>query len=101
MTITRKNGYALLRSYGLLFDGRAGALVADGAADWFATPRLDAAPVCAAVLDPAEGGAIALAPCTTGHSMQRCHVGHRGTPINGNNPTSTKHFQLEISSQRP
>jgi GH15 family glucan-1,4-alpha-glucosidase len=63
MTITRKNGYALLRSYGLLSDGHAGALVAaDGAADWFATPRLDAAPVCAALLDPTEGGAIALAP---------------------------------------
>jgi hypothetical protein len=60
MRIIRDNGYLALGSYGFLADGHAGALVAaDGSVDWFATPTLDAPPVCAALLDPAEGGAIA------------------------------------------
>ncbi|MFN2534682.1 MAG: glycoside hydrolase family 15 protein [Pseudonocardiaceae bacterium] len=72
MTFTRSNGYASLGGYSLLADGRAGALVAaDGAIDWFAAPRLDAAPVCAALLDPADGGTIALAPTVDYQATQR------------------------------
>ena len=57
------NGFAPLRAYALLGDLRAVALVAtDGAIDWFALPTMDAPPVCAALLDPAHGGSITLAP---------------------------------------
>ncbi|MFN2536499.1 MAG: glycoside hydrolase family 15 protein [Pseudonocardiaceae bacterium] len=92
MTITREDGYAPLGSYGLLADGHAGALVAaDGAVDWFATPRLDTAPVCAALLDPAEGGSIELAP-TVDHQVTQRYIedsmvlettfhGERGTVV--------------------
>lgn len=59
----RDDGFVPLASYGLLGDGRAVALVArDGHIDWLAAPRLDAAPLCAALLDPSEGGAIVLEP---------------------------------------
>ena len=74
MTITREDGYAPLGGYGLLADGHAGALVAaDGAVDWFATPTLDTAPVCAALLDPAEGGSIELAP-TVDHQVTQRYI---------------------------
>ncbi len=63
MTITRTNGFAPLQAYALLGDLRASALVAqDGAIDWLALPAMDSAPVCAALLDPARGGSIDLAP---------------------------------------
>jgi GH15 family glucan-1,4-alpha-glucosidase len=72
MTIIRENGYLRLSSYGLLADGHAGALVAaDGSVDWFAAPRLDAPPVCAALLDPDHGGAITLAPTVDYRATQR------------------------------
>lgn len=72
MTIVRENGYLRLSSYGLLADGHAGALVAaDGSVDWFAAPRLDAPPVCAALLDPDHGGAITLAPTVDYRATQR------------------------------
>jgi len=72
MRIIRDNGYLALGSYGFLADGHAGALVAaDGSVDWFARPTLDAPPVCAALLDPAEGGAIALAPTVDCEVTQR------------------------------
>ena len=59
----RVNGFAPLRSYALLGDLRAAALVADdGAVDWLAMPTMDRPPVCAALLDPARGGSITLAP---------------------------------------
>ena len=59
----RTNGFAPLQAYALLGDLRASALVAeDGAVDWLALPAMDSAPVCAALLDPARGGSIALAP---------------------------------------
>jgi trehalase-like protein len=71
-TIIRDNGYLRLSSYGLLADGHAGALVAaDGSVDWFAAPRLDAPPVCAALLDPDHGGAITLAPTVDYRATQR------------------------------
>lgn len=72
MTFTRSNGYAPLGSYGALADGRSAALVAaDGSIDWFAAPRLDAAPVCAALLDPVDGGEITLAPTDSYAVTQR------------------------------
>jgi GH15 family glucan-1,4-alpha-glucosidase len=63
MTLTRTDGFAPLRAYALLGDLRASALVAlDGRVDWLALPAMDSAPVCAALLDPARGGSISLAP---------------------------------------
>lgn len=70
--VRRDGGYLALNAYGMLGDGHAGALVAaDGAVDWFSAPRLDAAPLCAALLDPAEGGAITLAPTEPYEVAQR------------------------------
>ncbi|WP_030379543.1 glycoside hydrolase family 15 protein [Streptomyces sp. NRRL B-12105] len=63
MTPTRTDGFVPLRSYALLGDLRATALVAsDGAVDWLAAPALDSPPLCAALLDPSGGGHVTLAP---------------------------------------
>lgn len=70
--MSRVDGYASLNDYALLGDCHAGALVAsDGAVDWLATPRLDSPPVCAALLDPAAGGAITVAPTVPYQADQR------------------------------
>jgi GH15 family glucan-1,4-alpha-glucosidase len=59
----RTDGFAPIGAYALLGDLRATALVAqDGAVDWLALPTMDSPPVCAALLDPARGGSIKLAP---------------------------------------
>jgi GH15 family glucan-1,4-alpha-glucosidase len=59
----RIDGFAPLAAYGLLGDLRGTALVAsDGAVDWLAVPVASTAPVCAALLDPTDGGSIRLAP---------------------------------------
>jgi GH15 family glucan-1,4-alpha-glucosidase len=55
-------GYAPLRDYAALGDGRTVALVAvDLDVDWLPVPMLDAAPAFAALLDPERGGRIRLA----------------------------------------
>lgn len=60
----RDEGYAPIADYAVLGDGRTVALVAaDGRIDWWPIPRLDAPPACAAIVDPADGGFFALAPC--------------------------------------
>ena len=59
----RTDGYADLRDYAVLGDGRTVALVAvDGSIDWWPIPTLDAPPVCAAILDPHGGGHFSVAP---------------------------------------
>jgi GH15 family glucan-1,4-alpha-glucosidase len=59
----RIDGFAPIRSYAALGDGRSVGLVAqDGAVDWLAMPALDGVPVFGALLDPERGGSFRLSP---------------------------------------
>jgi GH15 family glucan-1,4-alpha-glucosidase len=63
VSVRDADGYADLRHYGVLGDGRGTALVAlDGSIDWWAAPYLDSPPAFAALLDPLDGGHVALRP---------------------------------------
>jgi GH15 family glucan-1,4-alpha-glucosidase len=54
---------APIENYAVLGDGRTAALVAlDGSVDWWPVPTLHAPPICAALLDPVNGGHCSLAP---------------------------------------
>ncbi len=69
-------GYADLRSYAAVGDGRTVALVArDGCVDWMPLPDMDSPPAFAALLDAEGGGHVGLAPVDE-FTVERAYVEH-------------------------
>lgn len=70
------DGYADLRSYATIGDGRTIGLVArDGRIDWLPIPDLSSAAAFGALLDAGRGGYVSLSPTTPFRVSRRYHEG--------------------------